>query len=149
MKIVEDKKFLRTMSVPWEGTNKELNDLIHNMRVAMMEAKGVGISAIQIGVPVRVFLARTAHDEIFINPVIKRKSNIMISNWEGCLSCKDTHVRVKRSHSITLQYTNGIGEEREVTFTGEDSQVVQHELDHLNGFLIIDRGKAYTPNGSS
>ena len=84
--------------------------------------------------------------EIF-SPKILDKSAYMKGDWEGCLSLPDTMVKVKRAKNITLEYTS-IREGKFVKikrkFTDFDARVVQHELDHLNGFLITDRGKAYT-----
>ena len=72
----------------------------------------------------------------------------MKSDWEGCLSCPNTMVKIKRAKNITLEYTSvRKGEFVKVKrkFEDFDARVVQHELDHLNGFLITDRGKAYRP----
>ena len=72
----------------------------------------------------------------------------MTADWEGCLSCPDAMVKIKRSKTITLEYTT-IRDEKYVKikrkFKDFDARVVQHELDHLNGFLILDRGKVYRP----
>ena len=71
-------------------------------------------------------------------------------HWEGCLSCPNTEVRTSRARTITIEYTTVRGEEFAVVrrkFTGFDAVRIQHELDHLNGFLIKDRGKVYeAPN---
>lgn len=146
--IVEDKKVLRQMSKEWTGTHEELAKLVEKMYDAMKEAKGIGISAIQVGVPVRVFLAGDP-EELFINPKVTYLSSYKKKNWEGCLSCPNVNVQVPRSHKIHLTYTT-LREGKEVLvkdreFKYFDAFVVQHELDHLNGRLIEDRGKAYTP----
>ena len=110
----------------------------------MEKYNGIGISAIQVGVPIRVFLAGKP-SELFINPRIVEKSSIMKQDWEGCLSCPDVQVRVKRSHSVVMEYHtfNSEGEYIVVKrkFKGFDARVVQHEFDHLNGILITDKGK--------
>ena len=143
--IVQDTKTLRTYSKEWKGSDEELKDLLSRMKLAMVENEGQGIAAIQIGEPYRVFVAVTMWDDVFVNPVVKNRSSIMKTDWEGCLSCKDAAVRVKRSHSIDLEYTNFKGNRKTTKFTGNDARVIQHELDHLNGFLITDRGKVYRP----
>ena len=113
------------------------------MGATMEENKGIGISAIQIGVPVRVFLAEY---KLFVNPQVKNLSPYKKKHWEQCLSCPNLNVRTSRHHSITMKYDtieNGKWVNKEETFKDWSAVVVQHEYDHLNGFLIEDRGKCY------
>lgn len=142
--IVTEDKILRQMSKEFTGTNKELKETVELMDKMMEKYNGIGISAIQVGVPIRVFLAGKP-SELFINPRIVEKSSIMKQDWEGCLSCPDVQVRVKRSHSVVMEYHtfNSEGEYIVVKrkFKGFDARVVQHEFDHLNGILITDKGK--------
>lgn len=142
--IVTDEKILRQMSKEFTGTNEELKETVELMDKMMEKYNGIGISAIQVGVPIRVFLAGKP-SELFINPRIVEKSSIMKQDWEGCLSCPDVQVRVKRSHSVVMEYHtfNSEGEYIVVKrkFKGFDARVVQHEFDHLNGILITDKGK--------
>jgi peptide deformylase len=145
-KIKVDKE-VRVMSKEWRGTLEELMELYGKLNKAMKENKGIGISAIQIGIPVRVFLAGDP-PELFINPKIIQRSSYMKNGWEGCLSCPGAHVKVKRSHSITISYQTTIDTSGDLAvikrkFTGYDARVIQHEFDHLNGILIKDRGKVY------
>ena len=144
--IVTDRKVLRQISKPWRwGDKNEIDSLVEKMWKALEEKNGAGLSAIQIGYPLRVFIVGLEVNEVFVNPAIVNKSSIMKKDWEGCLSCGHSQVRVPRSHSITLKYWNQDLEHCERKFTGFEARVVQHELDHLNGFLIIDRGKEYKP----
>ena len=110
----------------------------------MKESNGIGLSAIQIGIPVRVFLAGDP-PQVFINPRILKRGSFEKKDWEGCLSCPDLKVRVKRSHSVVMEYDtfNESGEYITIKrkFKGFDARVVQHEFDHLNGILITDKGK--------
>ena len=146
--IVTDEKILRQRSKEWHNDSvhaqEELKDVVYQMDEAMEKYKGIGISAIQIGIPWRIFLAGRP-SELFINPRIIEKSSIMKQDWEGCLSCPDLKVRVKRSHSVVMEYDtfNESGEYITVKrkFKGFDARVVQHEFDHLNGILITDKGK--------
>ena len=142
--IVTEDKILRQMSKEFTGTNEELKETVELMDKMMEKYNGIGISAIQVGVPIRVFLAGKP-SELFINPRIVEKSSIMKQDWEGCLSCPDVQVRVKRSHSVVMEYHtfNSEGEYIVVIrkFKGFDARVVQHEFDHLNGILITDKGK--------
>ena len=143
--IVTDRKILRQISKPWTGDKKELDDLIEKMWSVVSEKNGAGLSAVQIGYLVRVFVVGVEVNEVFVNPSIVSKSSIMKKDWEGCLSCGYSQVRVARSHSITLKYWDQNLNLCKRKFTGFEARVVQHELDHLNGFLIIDRGKEYKP----
>ena len=137
--IVTDEKILRQMSK--EVVNIEPK-IIQDMKKAMKKYDGIGISAIQIGHPIRVFLAGRP-SQVFINPTILERSSYTKVGWEGCLSCPGAHVRVRRSHSIKVKYTNEEGIVVKRKFRGFDARVIQHEFDHLNGFLITDRGKVY------
>lgn len=143
--IVTDRKILRQMSKPWTGDKKQLDDLVEKMWSVVSEKNGAGLSAVQIGYLVRVFVVGLEVNEVFVNPSIVSKSSIMKKDWEGCLSCGYSQVRVARSHSITLKYWDQNLNLCKRKFTGFEARVVQHELDHLNGFLIIDRGKEYKP----
>ena len=131
------------MSEDFNSTIEEVSSLINKLETVMEEYKGVGISAIQIGLPYRVFLAGYPEPEVFINPKVLERSSYMKSDFEGCLSCPGVMVRVKRSSYIVVEYTS-IREEKFVKikrkFKDFEARVVQHELDHLNGFLIEDRG---------
>ena len=122
----------------------KLKDVVFQMDEMMEKYNGIGISAIQIGIPWRIFLAGRP-SELFINPRMVEKSSITKQDWEGCLSCPDLKVRVRRSHSVVMEYHtfNESGEYISVKrkFKGFDARVVQHEFDHLNGILITDKGK--------
>lgn len=147
--IVQDINKLRTMSEDWNGSIKQLEEIVNKLGAAMEEHNGVGISAIQIGLPYRIFLAGDKENaELVMNPKVIERSPFRKADWEGCLSCPDCMVKIKRSKTITLEYTS-VREGKFVKvkrkFVDFDARVVQHELDHLNGFLIIDRGKVYRP----
>lgn len=147
--IVQDVNKLRTMSSEWNGNIDQLEEIVNKMGEALEKYNGVGISAIQVGLPHRIFLAGPKDNpELVMNPKIIDKSVFMKSDWEGCLSLPNCMVKVKRAKHITLEYTS-VREGKFVKvkrkFTDFDARVIQHELDHLNGFLITDRGKAYTP----
>ena len=137
--IVTDEKILRQVS---KEVSKVDPKILKDMEDTMKEHNGIGISAIQIGHPIRVFLAGSP-PQVFINPTILERSGYTKVDWEGCLSCPGAHVRVRRSHSIKMKYTNEEGIVIKRKFKGFDARVIQHEFDHLNGFLITDRGKVY------
>ena len=145
--IITDKKILRQMSKEWKNDSphaqEELDHIVYEMTQAMEKYNGAGISAIQLGYPVRVFLAGNPAQR-FLNPKILSRSSITKSDWEGCLSCPGTTAKVRRAHSIIMEYTDEEGIKIKRTFKGFDARVIQHEFDHLNGFLITDRGKSWT-----
>lgn len=100
---------------------------------------GVGLAANQIGVSVRAFAITTEDTRIAVfNPRIVRESGRSVS-VEGCLSCPKLAVPIERSSRVTLAFQDESGKSVERTFTGLEAFVVQHELDHLNGKLILDR----------
>ena len=122
--------------------SEEDNIILDNMIKVMYQAKGIGLAANQIGYNKRMFVMDTSnerdHPQTFINPVIKSKNNIKISDIEGCLSCPSEEVKVSRSMSVNLEWTCRHGKRQHKTFYYLPCRVVQHEMDHLNGKLIID-----------
>ena len=144
--LVTDEKILRQLSKEWGGTKEELATLLNFMEREMTQQNGIGIAAIQIGKPFRVFLARLeAGLKAFVNPSILSLGSYKKGEWEGCLSMPDIQVRTKRSQSITLEYFDENLEKQKQTFKKFDAVIIQHELDHLNGKLCVDRGKVYAP----
>ena len=122
--------------------SEEDNIILDNMIKVMYQAKGIGLAANQIGYNKRMFVMDTSnerdHPQTFINPVIKSKNNIKISDIEGCLSCPSEEVKVSRSMSVNLEWTCRHGKRQHKTFYYLPCRVVQHEMYHLNGKLIID-----------
>ncbi|MEK7504649.1 MAG: peptide deformylase [Patescibacteria group bacterium] len=128
-----------------------INDMIETL-LATRNPEGVGLAAPQIGVPLRIFLARpdvAGPISIFINPEIQRLSQRIQPTgkkgvFEGCLSIPGHYAPVRRAMSVTVKYQttdprSWILENREEVFTGFPAHVIQHEIDHLNGVLFIDR----------
>jgi len=145
--IITDERILRQPSKEFDGTFKELDEIVEKMKEAMKENNGIGIAAIQIGLPYRIFLAGDPV-ELFINPKIKQRSPYEKTDYEACLSCENTHVRIKRPSYIVMEYftvENNKTIKKTRKFKDFDARVVLHEFDHLNGFLITDRGKVYRP----
>lgn len=113
------------------------------------QVKGVGLSAVQIGVLQRVFIARSASSKkflVFLNPEIiwysKRKTLGVPGSknkYEGCLSVPNLWAIIKRSSSIKIRYLTENGQAQVRKFKGLSATVIQHEYDHLNGILFIDR----------
>ena len=110
----------------------------------MYQANGIGLAANQVGYNRRMFVMDTSNEkdkpQVFINPVIKSKNNLKMSNVEGCLSCPNEEVKVNRSVSVNLEWMCRHGESQHKTFYYLPCVVVQHEMDHLSGKLITDHG---------
>lgn len=120
--------------------------LLRDMFETMHKANGVGLSAIQIGIPLRIFTIE-AHLEkenfhfrgIFINPNIIREFGNLIKHPEGCLSVPGIAALVERLESIEMEWYDENWEYHKEIFSGFDSRIIQHEYDHLDGLIYIDR----------
>jgi peptide deformylase len=137
--IVMDKAFLRQVSVPVENFDEELAELVDTMRTTLGKANGIGLAAPQIGVLVRVILVKNDGEIIeAINPEIIEMQNPK-NSFEGCLSLP-WRVRVVRRYSqITMRAQDRTGEFFQVSLSGTAAFCASHEIDHLDGILMIDR----------
>ncbi len=133
---------LRTPSAPVEVFDDALRDEVGMMMDLMSDAHGVGLAAPQIGRLRQVIVIQPSVDdppEGLINPRITAMSEETELGPEGCLSIGEVLVEVPRSVSITVLAQNVAGEPREFSCEGFPARVIQHEVDHLNGVLILDR----------
>jgi peptide deformylase len=128
----------------------ELQKLIDDMIETMRDAPGVGLAAPQVNVPLRLFVAEWSDDEdgdapaktyVLINPEIKRKSRHTVVGVEGCLSIPGYLGEVERPESVTIQAYNRRGQKVKIKANGWLSRIFQHENDHLNGELFIDKAE--------
>ena len=136
---------LRLKANPVEEIDDDLQRLAERMTVLMVEARGVGLAATQVGVIRRVFVFQpTEEDEArtIVNPELLERSDELAFEDEGCLSLQGVLVPVERHVSVTLGGRDEQGEELRLELEGHAARVVQHELDHLDGVLIIDRTTA-------
>lgn len=155
----KDEKFLRKKTVPFDFkkfTKKEVNDLITRMRRDMHMANGIGLSANQIGLEFSVFVAEVPDAQggtkfyAVFNPVIEKMDKATITFEEGCLSVPGQWGEVTRAEQIIVSGYNKMGKKVKVKAWGLLSRVFQHEIDHLNGKLFIDRAKKlYTAEQTS
>lgn len=135
---------LRKVSAPVEKIDAETKKLIADMFETMYDAPGVGLAAIQIGVPKRVVTidATRGDDEkdpmVFINPEIVKASEETDMKEEGCLSIVDFYEEVERAAAVTVRYMDEKGAKKEIEAEGLLARALQHEIDHLNGVLFID-----------
>jgi peptide deformylase len=137
--------FLRTPSLPVRPDDPALTRLLARMQASVEELQGVGIAAPQIGVNRRVILVRRLDMEpekpfqAFLNPVIEEFSAERLLDWEGCLSVPAGFGQVRRAERIRLRYTRPDGSEGSEEIGGFTARIFQHEIDHLDGILFIDR----------
>ena len=125
---------------PTELGSPQFAALIADMVETMYAANGVGIAATQVGVGKRIFIAESAEGPIaLVNPVITRRSKKMLKDEEGCLSIPGEFDKVLRHKEIDVEALTPTGEK--VAFTARDffARILQHEIDHLEGLLYVDR----------
>ena len=135
---------LRKLSKPVEGVDEELRRLADDMLETMYAAPGVGLAAIQVGVPRRLVVLDVADEDekpqplVLFNPEIVTLSSQTRVHEEGCLSIPDFRVEIERPASLTLRYVDRDGVPREMDADGLLATAIQHEINHLDGKLIID-----------
>ena len=116
--------------------------IIDQMIDTMYRNNGIGLAANQVGYARRIFVMDTSNDrnspKIFINPVIEKRAKNKVTAGEGCLSCLNQFADVRRPEYVGLKWICRHGKEQYKTFYHLPARVVQHEMDHLNGKLIID-----------
>jgi len=135
---------LKVKSTPVPGVDDELRRLVDDMLETMYAANGIGLAAIQIGVPKRVIVMDLAgKDEPpaprhFVNPEISWRSEDLAMANEGCLSVPDLYDDVERPTRIKARFLDYHGQQQEIEAEGLLSTCLQHEMDHLEGILFID-----------
>ncbi len=138
-----DKKVLRRKTASFDFSKfskKDIGELIKNMRAIMKEAQGVGLAANQIGLSISVFVAQVENKFYSIfNPEIIQFSSDTISDEEGCLSVPGSYGPTPRASKVTLSGQDKNGKPIKIKAWGLLARVFQHEVDHLNGKLFIDR----------
>jgi peptide deformylase len=135
---------LRKKCAPVERVDADLLRLADDMLETMYAAPGVGLAAVQVGVPRRLIVLDTAKDEeerrplVMINPEILELCPEMRLHEEGCLSIPDVRLEIERPASVKVRYLDREGRPQELSADGLLATAIQHEIDHLNGRLIID-----------
>jgi peptide deformylase len=142
--LTEPNKTLRQKSVAVAEVDSELQQLMDDMLETMYAAPGIGLAAIQVGVPKRVIVLDLASREeikkpmYFINPEIINKSENNSIYEEGCLSVPGQFAEIERPDKCHIKYLDYHGEPRELNAEGMLATCIQHEIDHLEGILFID-----------
>ena len=144
MAILEIKEYgdpvLREKALPVKEITPEMLNLIKDMAETMYTASGVGLAASQVGVPKRIILIDGEEDGliVLINPMIIKSEGEVVAE-EGCLSVPGIYSQVKRSSKVTIKALNENGDPIEITKEDLTARALQHEIDHLDGILFIDR----------
>jgi peptide deformylase len=135
---------LRKVSTPIDQIDREILKLADDMLETMYAAPGVGLAAVQVGVLKRLVVLDVSEDKedpqplTLINPEILTKGSELRLHEEGCLSIPDFRLDIERPASLTVSYVDRAGKRQELAAEGLMATAVQHEIDHLNGKLIID-----------
>ena len=138
---------LRMQAREVESFDGDLASLVERMRHLLRDANGIGLAATQVGVLRRVFLFLPDPEEdavALVNPRIVERSDERVSDDEGCLSLQGVVVPVERDERVTVEASDPEGNEVRFELEGLPARIAQHELDHLDGVLILDRT---TPEG--
>ena len=142
--IILPDPVLRELSKPVETVNDDIRRLADDMLETMYDAPGIGLAAIQIGVPRRMLVIDVSKEGeekqplVFINPEIVSTSDARSVYEEGCLSIPDYYAEVERPAPLTVNYVDRDGKSQSVKADGLLATCLQHEIDHLNGTLFID-----------
>ena len=142
--LTEPNKILRQVSLPVEKIGKEEQILMDDMLETMYMAKGIGLAAIQVGVPKRIIVMDIGNRDkekepmYFVNPIIKNKNSEHSTYEEGCLSVPNQFAEVNRPSSCEVEYLDYNGNKKILKASGLLATCIQHEMDHLEGILFID-----------
>lgn len=136
---------LRTPAIRIVKVDDSIRQLAKNMLVTMYSAKGIGLAAPQVGVQKRILVIDLNFEDpdtppnVFINPEIISSSASLDTYEEGCLSIPGVYLNVLRPSSIKLSYRDEMGRPKKMNAEGLMARCIQHEIDHLNGVLFVDK----------
>ena len=142
--LTEPNKILRQISKPLDRITKEDQNLMDDMLETMYAANGIGLAAIQVGIPKRIIVMDISKNKnnkepmYFVNPVIKEKNLNKSTYEEGCLSVPDQFAEIERPNTCEVEYLDYNGKKNLLKAEGLLATCIQHEMDHLEGILFID-----------
>ena len=142
--LTEPNKILRQVSQPVDNVGDEERKLMKDMLETMYDANGIGLAAIQIGVPKRIIVMDLSKDgekkepRYFVNPIIKNKDKKKNTYEEGCLSVPNQFAEIDRPSRCEVEYLDFNGDKKILKADGLLATCIQHEMDHLEGILFID-----------
>ena len=136
----ENNEFLRKKSLPIESVNEKILDLAKDMVQTMIRNNGVGLAACQIGINIRILVISEdlTKKQIFINPEIIKVSKKTETCDEGCLSFPGLFKKIPRAKSLKIKAIDENGKEFKLKARGLCARAIQHELEHLDGILLVD-----------
>ena len=142
--ITEPDKLLRQVSKPVSKVGKKEQELMTDMLETMYAANGIGLAAIQVGIPQRIIVMDICKEKnkkeprFFVNPIIKNKDPLKATYEEGCLSVPNQFAEVDRPSKCEVEYLDYNGNKQLLKADGLLATCIQHEMDHLEGILFID-----------
>ena len=142
--LTEPNKLLRQISQPVERVGEAERELMNDMLETMYDANGIGLAAIQIGIPKRIIVMDLSKEEnkkipmYFVNPLIIKKNEEKTIYEEGCLSVPNQFAEIQRSSKCEIEYLDFNGDKQYLEAEGLLATCIQHEMDHLEGILFID-----------
>ena len=142
--LTEPNKILRQISKPVEIVGREEKFLMDDMLDTMYAANGIGLAAIQIGIPKRIIVMDLSKEgenkepRYFVNPIIKKKNPLKATYEEGCLSVPNQFAEIDRPSKCDVEYLDYNGKKQLLKAEGLLATCIQHEMDHLEGILFID-----------
>ena len=141
--LTEPDPILKKISVTVDTVGIEEQRLMDDMLETMYDAKGIGLAAIQIGVPKRIIVMNLSKEGekkepmYFVNPVIKNKNQVLSKYEEGCLSVPNQFVEVNRPSTCEVEYLDYNGEKKNLKCDNLLATCIQHEMEHLQGITIL------------
>ena len=142
--LTEPNEILRKKSLPVENVDKSTQELMDDMLETMYAAPGIGLAAIQVGIPKRIIvmdISKKKDEKIpmyFVNPEIINKSDTNSVYEEGCLSVPGQFAEIERPKKCKVKFLDYYGHPKEIDAEGMLATCIQHEIDHLEGILFID-----------
>ena len=142
--LTEPNKILRQVSMAVDKVGNEERALMDDMLETMYAAPGIGLAAIQIGIPKRIIVMDISRNEnkkeprFFVNPIIKKRNKEKARYEEGCLSVPNQFAEIERPNTCEVEYLDYEGKKQLLKTEGLLATCIQHEMDHLEGILFID-----------
>ncbi len=142
--ITVPNPLLKTVSKPVDAIDSKILGILNDMLETMYAAPGIGLAAIQIGIPKRLLVIDIGRDienrdpHFFINPEILDPAEELSSFEEGCLSVPGVWEEIERPNECNVRFLDINGDEKNIRYSGMMATVIQHEMDHLNGIVFVD-----------
>jgi len=149
--VIHPHEVLREKCLPMEAVSAETREIAAELRASLSATPGIGLAAPQIGIPRRMILLRcdpktkAGGGLVMIDPVIVATYGDPVPMMEGCLSIPGRRVAVFRPEKVAVEYLSETGRRRRLDMEGLAAKCVQHEVDHLDGILILDRAAPQAP----